>query len=127
MQKSLVPSKTQASKFNTGTVIYDSVTKKYYYGMNRGVQISGDTLNPTLSKILPEESLNKYRLGNCAEVDAANQALNNGSNINDLYMYTIEVATGEAKPMCENCIYTFMWKVDKVFSKQYNGVEGVKG
>lgn len=85
--------------------------------MNRGIQISGDTLNPTLSKMLPEESLNKYRFGNCAEVDAVNQALNNGSSIKDLYMYTVEVATGEAKPMCENCIYTFMGEVAKVFSK----------
>ena len=37
MQKSLASSKTQAAKFNTGTVVYDSRTGQYYYGMNRGV------------------------------------------------------------------------------------------
>lgn len=48
--------------------------------MNRGVQLSGDTLNLSLESWLPESSLNQYRLGNCAEVDAVNQALNSGAN-----------------------------------------------
>ena len=38
--------------------------------MNRGVQLSGDTLNLSLESWLPESSLNQYRLGDCAEVDA---------------------------------------------------------
>ena len=117
MQKSLAPSKTQAAKFNTATVIYDIETGQYYYGMNRGVQISGDKLNQTLLKILPEKSLNNYRLGNCAEVDAVNQALNNGANINNLYMYTIDVNSGTAKAMCGNCSYTFAGNVANVLSK----------
>ena len=117
MQKSLATSKTQAAKFNTGTVVYDASTGQYYYGMNRGVQISGDTLNPTLSKMLPEKSLNNYKLGNCAEVDAVNQALNNGANMKDLYMYTIDVNSGAAKGMCGNCSYTFNGNVADVLSK----------
>jgi RHS repeat-associated protein len=117
MQKSLAPSKAQAAKFNTGTIVYDAGTGKYYYGMNRGVQISGDTLNSYLSKMLPEKSLNNYKLGNCAEVDAVNQALNKGANIRDLYMYTVDVNSGTSKAMCENCIYTFKGRVADVLSR----------
>lgn len=65
---------------------------------------------------MPEKSLNKHQLGNCAEVDAINQALNSGANINDLYMYTISTTTNMSKPMCENCVYTFADKVADVFS-----------
>ena len=117
MQKSLATSNRQAAKFNTGTVVYDAKTGQYYYGMNRGVQISGDSLNPTLSKMLPEKSLNDYKRGNCAEVDAVNQALNNGANMSDLYMFTINVNTGATKGMCANCSYTFNGNVANVLSK----------
>ena len=50
-------------------------------------------------------------LGNCAEVDVVNQALNNGANVNNLYLYTINTKKHESKAMCENCIYTFADKV----------------
>ena len=73
--------------------------------MNRGVQLSGDTLNLSLESWLPESSLNQYRLGNCAEVDAVNQALNSGANASDLYLYTINTKNNVSKPVCENCIY----------------------
>jgi hypothetical protein len=108
MQKSLA-SKTQASKFNTATVVYDSKTGQYFYGMNRGIRISGNKMNPTLSSRLPEKSLNKFKLGNCAENDAVNQALNAGSNIDDLTMHTIGIkrdGTIFMKPQCENCLQT---------------------
>ena len=75
--------------------------------MNRGVQLSGDTLNLSLESWLPESSLNQYRLGNCAEVDAVNQALNSGANASDLYLYTINTKNNVSKPVCENCIYIF--------------------
>ena len=38
-------SKRKADRFNTASVVYDSGTGKYYYGMNKGLQISGDKLN----------------------------------------------------------------------------------
>ena len=107
MEESLANSKTQLSRFNTASVVYDSATGNYYYGMNRGVQLSGDNLNALLKSWLPEKSLNDYKLGNCAEVDAINQVLNSGANVNGLYMYTINTKTNLPKPMCENCIYTF--------------------
>lgn len=116
MEESLANSKRQLDKFNTATVVYDSKTGNYYYGMNRGVQLSGDTLNPLLADMLPETSLNQYRVGNCAEVDAVNQAMNAGANIENLQMYTINTKTGLGKPMCENCIHTFLGKVSEVFT-----------
>ena len=116
MEESLANSNRQLDKFNTATVVYDARTGNYYYGMNRGVQLSGDTLNSSLASWLPESSLNQYRLGNCAEVDAVNQALNSGANASDLYLYTINTKNNVSKPMCENCIYTFADRVADVFS-----------
>lgn len=116
MEESLANSNRQLDKFNTATVVYDARTGNYYYGMNRGVQLSGDMLNLSLESWLPESSLNQYRLGNCAEVDAVNQALNSGANASDLYLYTINTKNNVSKPMRENCIYTFGDRVADVFS-----------
>ncbi|WP_252238066.1 YwqJ-related putative deaminase [Clostridium sp. VAP51] len=126
MQKSLAPSKSKITGFNTGSVVYDARTGEYYYGMNKGVKLSGDKMNKTMSDILPGESLNDYQLGNCAEVDGVNQALNNNANLEDLYIYTIDTTTnkfgiptnnfGTPKPACENCTYTFKGKVSDIIS-----------
>ena len=116
MEQALADSNRQLNKFNTATIVYDSGTDSYYYGMNRGVHLSGDTLNEELKLWLPESTLNQYRLGNCAEVDAINQALNAGSDINNLYIYTLDVVNNTPKKMCENCIYTFADKVAEVLS-----------
>ncbi len=111
---------------NTGSVVYDARTGEYFYGINKGIKLSSDGLNDTLSNILPKESLNSYQSGNCAEVDAVNQALNNKANLNDLYIYTIDTTTdkmripsstfGKPKLACENCTYTFLGKVKDILS-----------
>lgn len=75
--------------------------------MNRGVQLSGDTLNLSLESWLPESSLNQYRLGNCAEVDAVNQALNSGANASDLYLYTINTKT-MYQNRCAKIVYIYL-------------------
>lgn len=60
------------------------------------VQLSRDVKNPMLfgsndqAGLLPKVFLDDYGIGNCAEVDAVNQALNKGANIGDLYLYTIK-------------------------------------
>ncbi len=71
------------------------------------MQLSGDNLNPLLASWLPEKLMNGYRIGNCAEVDAVNQALINGTNVSNLYLYTINTKQNIPKEMCANCIYTF--------------------
>ncbi|WP_022769237.1 MULTISPECIES: YwqJ-related putative deaminase [unclassified Butyrivibrio] len=113
-------SKRQRDKFTTATVVYDESTGKYYYGMNRGIQIDNDKKNPILfgdgnrKGILPEKSLNQYSVGNCAEVHAVNKALNAGANLKDLHITTIHTtksSMGDPKRACENCTYTFKGKV----------------
>ena len=116
MEEKLANSNRQLNKFNTATVAYDAATGNYYYGMNRGIQISGDSLNSSLMSWLPKSFLNQYRLGNCAEVDAVNQALNAGADINNLYLYTINTKINLPKSMCENCVYTFKNRVAEVLS-----------
>ncbi|RDU24231.1 SAM domain-containing protein [Anaerosacchariphilus polymeriproducens] len=118
-------SKRQRDKFNTACVVYDETTGKYYFGRNNGINISGSNKNPILfgesntSGILPEQSLNKYTVGNCAEVDAVNQALNDGAKLKDLYMGTIHTTNskfGASKVACENCTYTFKGRVAENYS-----------
>lgn len=84
--------------------------------MNRDIQLSGDNLNASLESWLPDSSLNEFRLGNCAEVDAVNQALNAGADVSGLYIYTINTKTNMPKQMCENCSYTFVGRVAEIFS-----------
>jgi len=111
--------------FNTACVVYDSENNKYYYGRNGGYHEDGYVRNPLLfgdtnvKGLLPHTSLNKYPIGNCAEVDAVNRALNAGAKLNNLYMTTIHVTKnkfGTYKPACENCTFTFRGKVSDNFS-----------
>lgn len=64
--------------------------------------------------ILPSQSLNGYVVGNCAEVDGINSALNAGGKIENMYMLTTHTTVdvfGESKIACENCTYAFKGKV----------------
>ncbi|MBQ6265290.1 MAG: hypothetical protein IJK60_07580 [Clostridia bacterium] len=106
--------------FNTACVVYDESTGKHYYGKNAGYKEPGYVKNPILfgdsthPGLLPKESLNKYPIGNCAEVDAINKALNDGANINNLHMTVIHTTNhqfGSYKESCENCNYAFRGKV----------------
>ena len=114
---------------NTACVVYDESTGKYYYGRNGGYNEQGYVRNPELfgdsshKGLLPNASLNKYPVGNCAEVDAVNRALNDGSSIANLHMTTIYSTKGQFgkyKKSCENCIHAFFGKV-KI---NYSGWEG---
>ncbi|MFW9333634.1 hypothetical protein ACN6AX_10415 [Paenibacillus polymyxa] len=74
--------------------------------------------------LLPKDSLNEYGVGNCAEVDAVNQALNQKANVNDLYLYTIKTTPyefGAAKIACENCTFTFKGNVADALTGWYKG------
>jgi cytidine deaminase len=112
LQRQLANSNNQLRQFNTATIVYDKATGKYYYGANRGISISGVDIHPTLASKLPASSTNNYALGNCAECDAVNQALKDGSQWNTLQMYTVGVnynsGTIFPKPLCSNCEITFV-------------------
>ncbi len=107
LEKKGMTSNRQLAKYRSATVAYDSESGMFYFGRNGTLRVGRDNINSTLSLHLPETSLCKYRLGNCSEVDAVNQALNNGAKASNLYLYTIDPHTYLPKTMCENCFYTF--------------------
>jgi len=115
-------SKRQREKFNTASVVYDEKTGKYYYGRNNGIEKDGSKKNPKLfgdsnhKGILPTKSLNQYEVGNCAEVDAINKALNAGAKLENLHITTIHTTKnnfGTNKHACQNCTHAFKGKVKK--------------
>ena len=103
-------SNTQKAKFNTAAGAYDKLTGRIYFGRNKGIERSGMTIHKDLKKYLPDESINAYKLGNCAECDAVNNALHNGAKWTDLKVETIGIrkdGTFFPKDLCENCTFTF--------------------
>lgn len=113
-------SKRKRKDFNTVCIAYDVETGREYYGRNAGVELSGASKNPLLfgsdgtAGLLPQTSLNHLKVGNCAEVDAVNQALNDGARISNPHIRTIwadEKHFGQDKPACLNCTHTFRGRV----------------
>jgi len=113
------------SSFNTACIVYDESTGKCYYGRNGGYNADGYEKNPLLfgdsshNGILPKSSLNKFPVGNCAEVDAVNKALNDGAKLCNLHITTINATKksfGKYKPSCENCTNTFKGRVKENYS-----------
>lgn len=118
-------------KINTACVAYDETTGKYYYGHNGGMNRADFIKNPLLfgedghSGLLPSKKISKYEVGNCAEVDAVNSALNAGSKLSNLHITTIHTTKtqfGNYKEACENCTYSFKGKV----KENYSGWKGDK-
>lgn len=116
--------------FNTACVVYDEATGKFYYGRNGGYREEGYVKNPLLfgdssqPGILPKSSLNKYPVGNCAEVDAINRALNDGADLRNLHMTTIHATKsqfGSYKVSCENCKYAFFGRIKENYSGWKDG------
>ena len=68
-------------------------TGKYYNGRNHGIEIDHSKKNPILfgdtnhKGLLPEKSLNRLPLGNCAEIHAVNKALNDGAKLKNQSLY----------------------------------------
>lgn len=110
-------SQTQRKKFNTASVVCNTETGQYFFGKNNGLFQENEPRNPLLfgkNGILPKESLNGYVVGNCAEVQAINRALNAGAKLEKLSIFTINAASrgfGETKKACENCTFAFKGKV----------------
>lgn len=100
--------KTTGGKINSKvlTAAIDTNTGDIYYG------ISGMNNNPTRTLTNPQmqEILNgvngsmmNYPLENCGEFNAINNALNNGVNIQNLRVYSIDRVSGNYKAPCINC------------------------
>lgn len=93
-----------------------------------------DIKNPILfgdtnhKRLLPEKSLNAYKIGNCAEVNAVNNALNHGAKLENLYMITIDVTNHsfeKIKSAYENCTYTFRGKIKKNYARWHGRVKSL--
>ena len=100
--------KTTGGKINSKvvTAAIDTNTGDIYYG------ISGMNNNPTRNMTNPQmqeilnsvnESMTNYPLENCGEFNAINNALNNGANIQNLRVYSIDRVSGNYKAPCINC------------------------
>ena len=118
-------SKKERRKFNTAAVVFDERTGKYYYGRNGGIMLTKAKKNAILfgdSKhigIIPSRSLNKYPLGNCAEVEAINNALNDNAKLSDLHITTIHSTKnkfGKRKRACQNCTVAFKGKIKRNYT-----------
>jgi RHS repeat-associated protein len=91
------------------SAVTDTKTGKTYIGTNRTIK-SLDEVHDELKKRLPKETLEKWSQYNCAECDAANQALKAGSTWDDLTdMHTMRLKNGKYEDFsrCENCKVTF--------------------
>jgi RHS repeat-associated protein len=79
-------------------------TGKVYTGTSgtKPTNISGK-----LGVSMPTSSLEPWNTNNCAEIDAANKALKDGSSIVDLDVATVYTRSGEPMPCCRNCSVTF--------------------
>ena len=115
---------------NTACIVFDAKSEKYYYGRNGGYLAEGYERNPIIfgdesnKGILPDKKLNEYPVGNCAEVDAANRALNDHAELGNLFMLTIHTTKnkfGEYKESCKNCEYTFKGRIKHNFSGWKDG------
>ena len=110
----------QLRRFNTACIVIDKETGKFYYGRNHGIEYEHAKKHPTLfgdkshDGVLPKASLNGYDIGNCAEVDAVNKALNAGARLENLQMMTIHATKksfGKQKHACENCTAAFKGRI----------------
>jgi hypothetical protein len=123
-RKSSGMSNCQRRKFNTACVVYDEESGRYFYGRNRGIELGGNPKNPQLfggkgiEGILPSATLKDgLTVGQCAEVDAVNKALNAGAKLGNLTMMTIFADEGRGgrfgrpKCACPNCTYAFKGRI----------------
>lgn len=106
-------SKNKRRDFNTACIAIDSETGQQFIGRNGGIELNNTKKNSAIfgeHGVLPPKTLNRYPLGNCAEVDAINQALNAGAKMENIYISTIHTYkghVGEPKEACENCTEAF--------------------
>ena len=110
MQNALVDSADDLVNNKFVTAAYDAKTKTFQYGVNSGLKNSGEVLNTELAKLTPRLS--------CAETQAINRALNSGSKLKNLYIYTVNTS-GKAAYACKICTRTYGNSVAVIFSGLY--------
>ena len=99
----LVATTSKSSLPRAVSAAVDKTTGETFYGVSGKI---ANNINPTLLQRMPNPSLEKWPVANCAEFNAVNNALNAGSRIANLTVATINTKTGEAMAMCRNCVIT---------------------
>lgn len=93
--------KLPASKRPTMTsAAVDVNTGNIYYGNSGSIS---NNINSTLIDSMPKSSLTNWKVANCAEFNAVNNALNAGANMSNLVVTTVRVKTLTLASMCFNC------------------------
>ncbi len=96
------------------TVTYDSKLGTYSYAYNSEiVGMTDDMLNATLRGMRAKTS--------CAEIQAVNKALNSGSKLSNLHIYTINTQTGSAAYACRVCSRVLNGKVAAIYTGLFPG------
>ena len=87
------------------SAVVDARTGRTYHGIPRGNKAAKQPTNihPELAKRMPTKSLETWRVTNCAEFNAVNNALHDGATWTDLRVYTVDVARNVPVPRCQNC------------------------
>ena len=92
---------------NKLTVVYDPKTNSYFYGRNKEYLNMGVD-HPIISSLWPQDSLNYFPIGNCAENAAIYKAILAQSQLDDLYLCTVDLKAskyGVIVNACANCTY----------------------
>ena len=99
------------SKLDFMTATYDRISNNYTFAYNSETRLLENTLNPKLQGLGARTS--------CAEIQAINKALNSGSQLNNLYIYTIKAQDGSIAYACRSCSRVLRGKVAGVFTGWY--------
>ena len=92
---------------NKVCVAYDPKTGRYFYGINKEYLAMGVN-DPIISSLWPQDSLNYFPIGNCAENAAIYKAILAQSQLDDLYLCTVDLKAsnyGIIVNACANCTY----------------------
>ena len=87
------------------SVVVDAATGVRYPAVSLGNKLSRQPteIAEALRKAIPKESLEAWQVSNCAEFNAVNNALLQGSRPQDIVVRTIRTSTQEAVTPCLNC------------------------
>lgn len=94
---------TKSKQPRATSAAVDAETGKVYYGDSESI---AEDIHPLIRERMPDPSLEKWPVANCAEFNACNNALLNGAKLEDLTVHTVKVKTGEPFPRCNNCRVT---------------------
>lgn len=108
-------SDNQLHKLKFAAATYDSINQTYAFAYNSEIiNLTDDMLNVAIRGMGARTS--------CAEIQAVNKALNAGSRLSDLFIYTVNAKTGEVAYACHVCSRVLGNSVAGVITGLYPGI-----